>query len=210
FILWSLDCRASPGVLCSTCIATCCTPLALFAMAMSLPTAAYRRLAQVVVVLAMASLLLGVAQIGMPRESLLNPYPQWVPAMSDLFANPNHQATLLAVATLACVRLAMVAGAWPLGRPHRVIHGVSSALVMLPVAVDELRGPLQVLTSEIAARFAPMRAMLARSLVDYPLAPGPCWRSQRRWRASRRGGPRAAQTHTTMQHARPRRTVCAT
>src|SRR5690606_10686833 len=84
---------------CSTCAATCCPPLAVFAMGMSLPTAAHRQLAQLVAVFAMAGLLLGVAQIGMPRESLLNPYPQWVPAMSDLFANPNHQATLLAVAT---------------------------------------------------------------------------------------------------------------
>ena len=150
-------------------------------MAMSLPTAAYRRLAQLVVVLAMASLLLGVAQFGTPRESLLNPYPQWAPAMSDLFANPNHQATLLAVAALACVRLAMVAGAWPPGRPHRVVHGMSSALVMLPGAIDQLRGPLRVFTGEIAARFAPMRAILAHSLVDYPLAPRPCWRSPRRW-----------------------------
>lgn len=110
--------------------------LALFAMALSLPRAAHRRLAQMVVVLAMASLLLGVAQLGAPQESPLNPYPQWAPAMNGFFANPNHQATLLVVAaTLACARLAMVLGAWPPGRPHRVVHGVMSALVMLLSAV---------------------------------------------------------------------------
>lgn len=110
--------------------------LAIFAMALSLPHTAQRRLAQLVVALAVASLVLGVAQLGAPQESALNPYPQWSPAMNGFFANPNHQATLLVVAaTLACARLAMVVGAWRPGRPHRVAHGVIAALVMLLAAV---------------------------------------------------------------------------
>lgn len=110
--------------------------LAIFAMVVSLPHTAQRRLAQLVVALAVASLLLGVAQLGAPKESALNPYPQWSPAMNGFFANPNHQATLLVVAaTLACARLAMVVGAWRPGRPHRVAHGVVAALVMLLAAV---------------------------------------------------------------------------
>src|SRR5690606_16937634 len=80
--------------------------------------------------------LLGLAQLGAPQESPLNPYPQWSAAMNGFFANPNHQATLLVVAaTLACARLAMVVGAWRPGRPHRVAHGVVAALVMLLAAV---------------------------------------------------------------------------
>ncbi|TWT21080.1 O-antigen ligase family protein [Luteimonas marina] len=110
--------------------------LAIFAMTLALPRAAQRHLAQLVVALAMASLLLGVVQLGAPQESPLNPYPQWAPAMNGFFANPNHQATLLVVAaTLACAHLAMVVGAWPPGRPHRMAHAVSSALVMLLAAV---------------------------------------------------------------------------
>lgn len=110
--------------------------LAVFALALTLPTAAHRRLVQLVIALAMASLVLGVAQLGAPQESPLNPYPQWAPAMNGFFANPNHQATLLVVAaTLACARLAMVLGAWPPGRPHRVMHGTVAALVMLLAAV---------------------------------------------------------------------------
>lgn len=109
--------------------------LAVFAMTLSLPRAAHRALAQLVVAMAMASLLLGIAQLGAPQESPLNPYPQWAPAMNGVFANPNHQATLLVVAaTLACARLAMVLGAWPADRPHRVAHGVAAALVMLLAA----------------------------------------------------------------------------
>src|SRR5690606_1965212 len=88
--------------------------LAIFALALSLPCAAHRKLAQLVVALALASLLLGLVQLGAPQESVLNPYPQWAPAMNGFFANPNHQATLLVVAaTFACARLAMVLGAWP-------------------------------------------------------------------------------------------------
>ncbi|MEN1972603.1 O-antigen ligase family protein [Luteimonas sp. MJ204] len=110
--------------------------LAIFAMALALPRAAHRRLAQLIVVLAVASLLLGVAQLAAPQESPLNPYPQWSAAMNGFFANPNHQATLLVVAaTLACARLAMVAGAWPPGRPHRLMQGTVAALVMLLAAV---------------------------------------------------------------------------
>jgi O-antigen ligase len=110
--------------------------LALFAMAMVLPRQANRRLLQVIVVLAVASLLLGLAQLGAPQESPLNPYPQWAPAMNGFFASPNHQATLLVVAaTLACARLAMVVGAWAPGRPHRVLHGMAAALVLLLATV---------------------------------------------------------------------------
>lgn len=128
---WSLAPIASRGA-----AFTLLPALAIFAMVLSLPRAAHRRLAQLLVLLAMASLVLGVMQLGAPQESPLNPYPQWAPAMNGFFANQNHQATLLVVAaTLACARLVMVAGAWPPGRPHRVVHGMGAALVMLLAAV---------------------------------------------------------------------------
>ncbi|HEY4530696.1 MAG TPA: O-antigen ligase family protein [Luteimonas sp.] len=147
--------------------------LAIFAMALSLPHAAQRRLAQLIVVLAVASLLLGVAQLGAPKESALNPYPRWSPAMNGFFANPNHQATLLVVAaTLACARLAMVVGAWRPGRPHRVAHGVVSALVMLLAAVAL---PLT------GSRAGVVLMILACALVV--LAHWPAWRGGLRSRA---------------------------
>ncbi|MBJ6978106.1 O-antigen ligase family protein [Luteimonas sp. MC1895] len=147
--------------------------LAIFAMVLSLPHAAQRRLAQLVVALAIASLLLGLAQLGAPQESPLNPYPQWSPAMNGFFANPNHQATLLVVAaTLACARLAMVVGAWPPGRPHRVVHGVVAALVMLLAAVAL---PLT------GSRAGVVLIILACALVV--LAHWPAWRGGLRSRA---------------------------
>ncbi|MBB1472243.1 O-antigen ligase family protein [Luteimonas sp. MC1782] len=106
--------------------------LAVFALTLALPTQAQRRLAVVVVLMAVASLLLGIAQLGAPQESALNPYPQWQPAMNGFFANPNHQATLLVVAaTLGCARLATAVGRWPTGRPHRAATIAVAALVML-------------------------------------------------------------------------------
>lgn len=72
--------------------------LAVFGLVLALPAHLHRRLAWWIAALAMASLLLGILQLGAPQESPLNPYPQWRPAMNGFFANPNHQATLLVVA----------------------------------------------------------------------------------------------------------------
>ncbi len=147
--------------------------LAIFAMTLSLPRAAQRRLAQLLIALAIASLLLGIAQLGAPQESALNPYPQWAPAMNGFFANPNHQATLLVVAaTLACARLAMVLGAWPPGRPLRIMHGTVAALVMLLAAVAL---PLT------GSRAGVVLLILACALVV--LAHWPAWRGGARSRA---------------------------
>ena len=74
--------------------------LAVFGLVLALPPHMHRRLAWCIAGLAMASLLLGILQLGAPQESPLNPYPQWRPAMNGFFANPNHQATLLVVAAV--------------------------------------------------------------------------------------------------------------
>lgn len=146
--------------------------LAVLGLSLGLPSAAQRVLAQVIMALAMASLVLGIAQLGAPQESPLNPYPQWKPAMNGFFANPNHQATLLVVAaTLACARLVMTLGAWPSGRPHRILHAVASALViLLAVAALPLTG----------SRAGVVLVILASALVV--AAHWPAWRSGRRSR----------------------------
>lgn len=110
--------------------------LGLFLATLALPVSAHRRLAQLIVGLALASLLLGVVQMGAPQESALNPYPQWAPAMNGFFANPNHQSTLLVVAAvLACARLVMTVAAWPEERPHRLVHALSAVAVLCLAAV---------------------------------------------------------------------------
>ena len=72
--------------------------LALFASALSLDRRQRRWIALLVIALASASVLLGFVQAGAPQDSLLNVFPEWVPAFNGVFASPNHQATAIAVA----------------------------------------------------------------------------------------------------------------
>ncbi|WP_157745166.1 O-antigen ligase family protein [Luteimonas chenhongjianii] len=105
---------------------------AVFVLTLSLRTRGQRAVLAAVVGLAMASLLLGVAQLGAPQESVLNPYPQWAPAMNGFFANPNHQATLLVIAaTLACAGTAHALVNWQPGRPRRALTVLACVVAML-------------------------------------------------------------------------------
>ena len=95
--------------------------LALFVGVLGVDTRIQRRLLILCVALPLASLLLGFVQLGAPQDSLLNPYPQWAPAMNGVFANPNHQGTAMLVGLAVC--LAFAVGAFgsqdpDTGRPH--------------------------------------------------------------------------------------------
>lgn len=118
--------------------------LAVFGLVLALPAHMHRRLAWWIAGLAMASLLLGILQLGAPQESVLNPYPQWRPAMNGFFANPNHQATMLVVA-------AVLAAGWLLHAPaqrgrqegrgrHAVGMVAAAAVVALATAALPLTG----------------------------------------------------------------------
>ncbi len=79
--------------------------LAVFLGALAMPLERQPRLLLAVVALATISLLLGYLQLGAPQDSLLNPFPQWAPALNGLFANPNHQATSLGLSVVAIAAL---------------------------------------------------------------------------------------------------------
>src|SRR5690606_31881143 len=81
--------------------------VAIFVAVMGVSTATQRRLLILCVVLPIASLLLGFVQLGLPQDSLLNPYPQWAPSMNGTFANPNHQGTAMLVGLATCVAFAV-------------------------------------------------------------------------------------------------------
>ena len=81
--------------------------LALFVGVLGVDTRTQRRLLVVCVALPLASLLLGFLQLGASQDSLLNPYPQWAPAMNGLFANPNHQGTAMLVGLAVCLSFAV-------------------------------------------------------------------------------------------------------
>jgi len=105
---------------------------AVLVLTLSLRTRGQRVVLAAIVGLAMASLLLGVAQLGAPQESVLNPYPQWAPAMNGFFANPNHQATLLVIAaTLACAGAAHALANWQPGRPRRALTVLACVVAIL-------------------------------------------------------------------------------
>ena len=147
--------------------------LAVFALTLGLPASARRWLPTAIAGLALASLLLGLAQLGAPRESVLNPYPQWTPAMGGFFANPNHQATLLVVAaTLATAGVLTALGSWLPGRPHRgpVLVGWACTLLVTLVAL-----PLT------GSRAGLILGVVACALVMVALLPG--WSGPRTGRA---------------------------
>lgn len=73
-------------------------PLAAFSATLAIPSEAHRGLLRVVLGLAFLSLLLAFLQLGVPAESLLNPFPRWAAQFNGVFANQNHQGISLVVA----------------------------------------------------------------------------------------------------------------
>lgn len=73
-------------------------PLAAFSATLAIPSEAHRALLRLVMGLAFLSLLLAFLQLGVPAESLLNPFPRWAAQFNGVFANQNHQGISLVVA----------------------------------------------------------------------------------------------------------------
>jgi O-antigen ligase len=78
---------------------------ALFLAAASLRSAAQWRLFWLVIVLSLLSCILGFAQVGGGRESMLNLFPQWEPAYGGFFANPHHQADATGISLVLSIAL---------------------------------------------------------------------------------------------------------
>lgn len=98
--------------------------VALFLAVLGVDTTTQRRLLILCVALPIASLVLGFLQLGLPQDSLLNPYPQWAPSMAGTFANPNHQGTAMLLGLAICLAFAMGsmdanAGATADGEPRK-------------------------------------------------------------------------------------------
>ncbi len=80
-------------------------PLALFFATLAMGRSGRQRLLHGVVALALLTLLLGFAQLGAPQDSFLNPFPQFKPELTGVFANANHQASMLAIGTVLSLAL---------------------------------------------------------------------------------------------------------
>src|SRR5690606_33205701 len=81
--------------------------VALFVAALGVDTTTQRRLLILCVALPIASLVLGFLQLGAAQDSLLNPYPEWAPAMNGTFANQNHQGTAMLIGLGICLAFAV-------------------------------------------------------------------------------------------------------
>lgn len=154
--------------------------LAVFGLVLALPASLHRRLAWWIAALAMASLLLGILQLGAPQESPLNPYPQWRPAMNGFFANPNHQATLLVVAGVLAAGWLFHPPAWrhgrEAGRGRQVARMVAAgAVVVLAVGALPLTGSragVIIFILALAAVVATQRWRLQRRASRHALVAG--------------------------------------
>jgi len=100
--IWSLSPLASERGLWSILPA-----LSVFLGVLAMRAGRHRRLLLTVVSLTALSLLLGFLQLGAPQDSILNPFPQWQPALNGFFSNLNHQASALAVSVVIIASLAL-------------------------------------------------------------------------------------------------------
>lgn len=126
-------------------------PAALFLGVLGVGDTTQRRLLILCVALPIASLLLGFAQMGAPQDSLLNPYPEWAPAMGGVFANPNHQGTAMLIGLGICLAFAL--GRMPGGNPWPAIIAAAvllPALTLTNSRATALLGVLLVATAPLA------------------------------------------------------------
>ncbi|MDQ3229723.1 MAG: hypothetical protein M3Q13_08335, partial [Pseudomonadota bacterium] len=93
--------------------------MAAFFAALSLAGRQHRRLAWLIVMLVIASLVLGVVQRALGQGSVLDLFPQWVPAFGGVFANPNHQASALVIGGVIALGLWLDGQTSPDPRPVR-------------------------------------------------------------------------------------------
>ena len=114
---------------------------ALFVAAITLGAEAHRRLYWLVMALAFFSVVLAVAQMGAGQDSILNLYPQWVPAMGGIFANPNHQAATVAIALVLAISMLLDARSRARrGERVRALVWIFSALIVAFVLIVPMIG----------------------------------------------------------------------
>ena len=80
-------------------------PVALFFAALASGRDTWHRMLWWVLGLTLFTLVLAFAQIGVAQDSFLNPFPQFEPTLSGVFANKNHQASALAIGLVLALAL---------------------------------------------------------------------------------------------------------
>jgi len=129
---------------------------ALFVCAVTLGKEAHRRLCWLVIALALFSVAFAVVQMGAGEQSILNLYPQWVPAMGGIFANPNHQAASVAIALVLAISMLLDSRSRVRrGEPVRELVWIFAVLIVM----FALTVPM------IGSRAGPILAMISAVIV---------------------------------------------
>ncbi|HET7663238.1 MAG TPA: hypothetical protein VFK31_06315, partial [Rhodanobacteraceae bacterium] len=102
--------------------------LALFMSALALPREAWRQLLWWFVALVAFSVVLAFAQLGVPQDSFLNPFPQYAPTLNGVFANQNHQACAIAMGLMLLLALLFNA-------VRRMQHGERTHAIVITCAI---------------------------------------------------------------------------
>ena len=103
--------------------------LALFFCMLGSGLKVWRWMLGTVVAVGVANLALAFAQVIAGQDSVLNPYPQFAPAMGGVFANRNHQADLLAIGLMVSIGLLMQR--WRISGEQRLSNIGLTALVCI-------------------------------------------------------------------------------
>lgn len=146
--------------------------LALFLVPLALRRKALPMLLWWPVGLALFTLLLAFVQLGMPQESFVNPFPEYEPSLSGVFANKNHQACALAIGLVLALARMIAVFQKPAAYPWK--HAAQWLCVLL-VAALVLVLPL---VKSRAGLLVAMVACGALLMASGPLSP-------HRWKASR-------------------------
>jgi O-antigen ligase len=79
--------------------------LALFFSMLAVGRIAWQRMLVLLIGLSVGNLVFALIQAAAGRDSFLNPYPDFVPALGGIFANSNHQADIVAIGLMLVVVL---------------------------------------------------------------------------------------------------------
>ncbi len=131
--------------------------LAAFMGALALPPAMHRRLLWLALALVLSSVVLAVVQLGLPRDSFLNPYPVRAPSFNGVFANPNHQATALAAGLAVCVALLLERPSWQRARVTQVLLAGAGLVMLAALPLTGSRGGWLVAMAGVALAVVLMR-----------------------------------------------------
>jgi O-antigen ligase len=103
--------------------------LAMFFCMLAAGRMVWGRMLWLMIGLSVANLVLAFAQMGAGQQSILNPFPEFAPAMAGIFANRNHQASMLAIGLMLVA--AFLLDAWKQARTNGESYAKVGTLVLL-------------------------------------------------------------------------------